>query len=103
MHFLYSAKLVGYDYVWFFVKKFPHTFLEGKRPLFFGDGAPNIYPIFVMIIISRIYGMETKYKNRRKYQYKHFMSLNAKNRAVSNNFPMDQANLDIIFVKISLN
>ena len=47
--------------------------------------------------------MKTKYKNRQKYQYKHFMSLNAKNWAVSNNFPMDQANLDIIFVKISLN
>ena len=44
LHFLYSAKLVGYDYVWFFVKKSPHTFLEGKRPLVFGDGAPNIYP-----------------------------------------------------------
>ena len=104
LHFLYSAKLVGYDYVWFFVKKSPHTFLEGERPLFFGDGAQrNIYPIFVMILISRIYGMKTKYKNRRKYQYKHFMGLNAKNLAVSNNFPMDQANLDIIFVKISLN
>ena len=65
LHFLYSAKLVGYDYVWFFVKKSPHTFLEGKRPLFFGDGAPSlIYHIFVMIIISRIYGMKTKYKNR---------------------------------------
>ena len=41
LHFLYSAKLVGYDYVWFFVKKSPHTFLEGERPLFFGDGAPS--------------------------------------------------------------
>ena len=47
--------------------------------------------------------MKTKYENRQKYQYKHFMGLNAKNLAVSNNFPMDQANLDIIFVKISLN
>ena len=41
MDFLYSAKLVGYDNVWFFVKKSPYTFLEGKRPLFFGDGAPS--------------------------------------------------------------
>ena len=103
LHFLYSAKLVGYDYVWFFVKKSPHTFLEGERPLFLATELLLIYHIFVMIIISRNYGMKTKYKNCQKYQYKHFKSLNAKNRAVSNNFPMDQANLDIIFVKISLN
>ena len=88
---MYSAKLVGYDYVWFFVKKFPHTFLEGERPLFFGDGAQrNIYPIFVMILISRIYGMERKHKNHRKYQYKHFMCLNAKNWAFINNLPQSQ-------------
>ena len=69
LHFLYSAKLVGYDYVWFFVKKSPHTFLEGERPLFFGDGAQrNIYPTFIMILISRIYEMKTKYKNHGKYQ-----------------------------------
>ena len=99
LHFLYSAKLVGYDYVWFFVKKSPHTFLEGERPLFFGDGARhNIYHIYFADL-----RMKTKYKNCWKYQYKHFRSLNAKNWTVSNNFPMDQANLDIIFVKISLN
>ena len=105
LHFLYSAKLVGYDYVWFFCQKVPPHLFRGRKTLvFWRYGARhNIYHIFVMIFISRIYGMKTKYKNRRKYQYKHFMGLNAKNLAVSNNFPMDQANLDIIFVKISLN
>ena len=87
-----------------FLSKNSPTFLEGERPLFFGDGAQrNIYPIYVMILISRIYGMKRKHKNHQKHQYKHFMCLNAKNRAVINNFPMDQANLNIIFVKISLN
>ena len=87
----------------FLSKSPPTSFQRAKDPCFLATELLLIYHIFVMILISRIYGMKTKYKNRRKYQYKHFTGLNAKNLAVSNNFPMDQANLDIIFVKISLN
>ena len=49
-------------------------------------------------IIMQIYRIKTKYKNCQNINTNSSMSLNAKNWAISNNFPTDVKNLDIIFV-----
>ena len=41
LHFLYPARLVGYDYVEEIAEKILRHFLEGKITHFFGIGAPT--------------------------------------------------------------
>ena len=50
LHFLYPARLVGYEYVEENVEKIPQHFLEEKKTHFFGVGAPT--PIFKPYISS---------------------------------------------------
>ena len=50
LHFLYPARLVGYEYVEENVEKIPQHFLEEKKTHFFGVGAPT--PIFEPYISS---------------------------------------------------
>ena len=50
LHFLYPARLVGYEYVEENVEKIPQHFLEENKTHFFGVGAPT--PIFESYISS---------------------------------------------------
>ena len=53
LHFLYTTKLVGYEYVKKSIEKIPQNFLEEKKTHFFGVGAPT--PIFEPYISSYNY------------------------------------------------